>query len=338
VDPKVVKELQARFHTLLDELQSRLDAEYTRNVQSKREIIARAAGLGALEDTRRAIEEAKSLQRAWKTVGPVPWNQDRALWDEFRQHCDAVFQRSSQEFAAYGAALEANQARAIGLCEELERIAGLTDESLLAAARPLDELRAEFDALELPRASARDLRQRFAWASERGTDALRRRSAAAARQQWTDLFAAAAQVRAYALATVSRQSPEACDVLRASAESAVASLGHAPKGARATLEQLVATVAAGPYSADLAANEAALRLLCVRAELIADAPTPPEDLSLRREYQMRRLVASMTRGERVMPAELDALALEWIAVGPVEPTVHDALLARFQRCRDTGVG
>jgi len=337
VDPKVVKSLQARFHALLDGLQSRLDAEFARNVQSKREIIARAAELLILEDTRQAIEEAKHLQRTWKTVGLVPWNQDRALWDEFRHHCDAVFQRSSQEFAAYGAALEANQARAVGLCEELERTAALTDESLLAATRPLDELRAEFDALELPRTSARDLRQRFARASERGTEALRRRRAAAARHQWTDLFAAAGQVRAYALATTLRQSPDDCEALRVSAASAVAGLGHAPKGARATLEQMMATVAAGACSADLAANEAALRLLCVRAELIADAPTPPEDLSLRREYQMRRLVASMARGERVTPAELDELALEWIAVGPVEPSVHDALLARFQRCRDTGV-
>ena len=62
-----------------------------------------------------------------------------------------------------------------------------------------------------------------------------------------------------------------------------------------------------------AANEAALRLLCIRAELLSGAPTPPEELELRREYQMRRLVESMGHGERVTPAALDDLALEWIA-------------------------
>jgi hypothetical protein len=92
-------------------------------------------------------------------------------------------------------------------------------------------------------------------------------------------------------------------------------------------------VVAGKAGTDLAANEAALRLLCVRAELIADAPTPPEDLELRREYQMQRLVASMGRGERAAPTDLDDLVLEWIAVGPVEPATHNALLARFERCR-----
>jgi hypothetical protein len=70
--------------------------------------------------------------------------------------------------------------------------------------------------------------------------------------------------------------------------------------------------------------------------LIAGEATPPEDLELRREYQMKRLVESMGRGERVAPAALDDLALEWITVGPVEPLVHDALLARFERCRNPG--
>jgi hypothetical protein len=102
------------------------------------------------------------------------------------------------------------------------------------------------------------------------------------------------------------------------------------------LEQLMGRIAAGTVSTDLAANEAALRLLCIRAELFTDTATPPEDLPLRREYQMQRLVASMGRGERATPTDLDDLALEWLAVGPVEPALHDALYARFERCRNSG--
>jgi hypothetical protein len=336
VDQAVVKPLQARFHAQLGELQARLDAEYARNVQAKREIIARAAGLVTLEDIRQAIDEAKSLQRAWKTVGLVPRQKDHALWEEFRRHCDAVFQRSSQEFAAHGAALEANQARAAGLCDELERIAGLTGEPLQAAVKELDALCDEFEALELPRASARDLRQRFRRATDRCADAVRRHREAAARRGWTDLFAAAARIREYALATALGGTPADCEALRASAASAVAELAHAPKGTRAILERQMDTIAAGAVSTDLVANEAALRLLCIRAELVADRETPPEDLPLRREYQMQRLVAAMGRGERATPADLETLALEWLSVGPVETTVHDALLARFERCRNGG--
>jgi hypothetical protein len=336
VDQAVVKPLQARFHALLGELQARLDAEYARNVQAKRDIIARAAALMGLEDTRMSIEEAKRLQHAWKAVGLVPRQKDHALWEEFRRHCDAVFERSSQQFAAQGAALEANQARASGLCEELERMAELPAEALLSALKQLDELCAQFEALELPRASARDLRQRYRRATDRCAEAVHRHRQAAARRGWTDLFAAAAEVRGYALATALGRSPDECEALRASATSAVTGLEHAPKGTRALLEGQMKRVAAGKVSADLAANEAALRLLCIRAELMTDTETPAEDLSARRDYQMQRLVASMGRGERAAPADLDDLALEWLTVGPVEPSVHDPLFARFLRCRRDG--
>ena len=79
VDQAIVKPLQARFHALVDELQARLDAEYERNVQAKRDLIARAAELLNLEDTRKAIDDAKNLQRTWKSVGIVPWNLDLSL-------------------------------------------------------------------------------------------------------------------------------------------------------------------------------------------------------------------------------------------------------------------
>jgi hypothetical protein len=333
VDQDVVTSLQERFHAVTDGLQARLDAEYARNVETKQRLIARAAELVAAQDIRQAIEETKDLQRAWKNVGFVPRQQDNALWEEFRRHCDAVFERSSQESAAYGAALEANRARAMALCEDVELIAALAGDALADAARRLEPLRAEFESLELPRASARDLRQRFTRATERCRDALQRQRAESELRGWADAFAASARIRSLALATIRQGAPDELAELRAAAEQAVAGLTHAPASARAILERQLAAVAAGTVSADLAASEAALRKLCIRAELLTDVPTPPEDLELRREYQMQRLVQSMGRGERASPADLDDLALEWLAVGPVEESAQDELLARFERCR-----
>ena len=333
VDQSVVKDLQARFHAIAKDLQGRLSAEYARNVAAKRELIGRAAALLTLPDTRQAIEESKELQRTWKTLGPVPREQGDALWEEFRRHCDAVFARSSQEHAAYGAGLEANAVQATGLCEEAERITVLTGEELLSASRGLDDLRTQFESLELPRAAARDLRQRFRTAMDRCQGAVRRQKGAAARQAWADLFAAAGTLGEYALATVQGRSQEERDSLRAAAASAINALAQPPKGTRALLEQTLAKVETGAVSTDIAANETALRWLCIRAELAAGVETPPEDQELRREYQMQRLVAAMGRGERATPADLDSLALEWLVAGPVEATVRSALLARFERCR-----
>ena len=58
------------------------------------------------------IDGAKALQREWKTVGIVPRDQDNALWEEFRGHCNAVFERSANEAAAFAEALAAAAARA----------------------------------------------------------------------------------------------------------------------------------------------------------------------------------------------------------------------------------
>lgn len=333
VDQDVIESLQERFHAVTGGLQARLEEEYARNLAARQQLVARAADLAGLPDTRRAIEAARELQRTWKAIGPVPRRQDNALWEEFHRHCDAVFQRSAQESAAYAATLEGNQARGRQLCEEAEHIAALTGDALHEGARRLESLRAEFDSLELPRATAREARQRLARAVARCEDALRRRREQAVQLGWSEAFAAAARIREFAQAMSDPSASHELALRRAAAESAVADLAHAPAAARAVLERALAAVATGTVQGDLAANETALRMLCVRAELITDRPSPPEDLELRRDYQMQRLVQSMGRGERATPADLDALALEWLAVGAVDPAAHEALLARFELCR-----
>jgi hypothetical protein len=335
VDQSVVKSLQDRFHAAVGDLQSRLDAEYARNIEAKRGLIERTAKLLELEDTRQAIEEAKELQRTWRTIGLVPRHKDNALWEEFRRHCDAIFERSAKESAAYGASLESNHVRATALCEQLERIADLSGEELVAAMKSLHELRGEFEALDLPRASARGLRQRFSRAADRCAAAAHRNRATVERRRWTEVFAAAAHVRAYALAAAKGRPAAECEALASSAASALSQLTDPPKGTLPVLERQLAQAAAVGSGADLAANEAALRMLCIRAELAAGLESPPDDQELRREHQMQRLVASMGRGERATPTDVDALALEWLAVGPVEAVAHEALFARFERCRPT---
>ncbi len=335
VDNAVAPVLQERLRAALGDLQGRLDAEYARNVAAKRDLIERARRLMQLTDTRQAIEEAKGLQQLWRQVGLVPRDQSNALWDEFRGHCDAIFQRSAQEAAAYGAALDASRARALALCGELDGIATLTGEELRIAMRTLDERRAEFDALELPRQSARDLRQRFVRAAGRCTDAVHHEHIAAARRAKTALFDAASAIRAYALAQLRS---EDVDPARSAATAAIAALAGAPKAARTVLEQQFSRVAAGDVAGDLSANESQLRLLCIRAELVADVATPESDLGLRRNYQMRRLVEAKGLGADAALADLDELALEWFTAGPVDPSVEAVLRVRFDGCREPGSG
>jgi hypothetical protein len=139
-------------------------------------------------------------------------------------------------------------------------------------------------------------------------------------------------VRAYGLAATRGLDPEQLDVLKGAAETCIASVQRWPKGGLAALKKGLA----GERSADLAANEAALRMLCIRAEILTGMPTPAEDQALRREYQLQRLAQSMGQGLRADETQLDTMALEWASVGPVEDVTYEPLLQRFRRCRDQG--
>lgn len=337
VDRQAGRQQEKGFEALTARLQGRLDAEYARNLKQKESLIERAKALLASDDVRKAIDTAKELQQKWQTVGPVPREADQRLWAEFRQHVDAVFQKRQQESAAYTAGLENNKAQAIALCEQIEKIATLEGTELLESAGTLANLRSAFEALgEFPRANTRELRNRFDQALERYKKAVSRQHARDAERGWNNLFEAANHVRAYKLAMARNLDADQLSTLKATAETYIASVQRWPKSALATLNEELKQGLAREHSADLAANEAALKMLCIRAEMLTDMPTPPEDQPLRREYQLKRLVQSMGQGLRADEMPLDAMAIEWVRVGPVEDSAYEPLLQRFRRCRDQG--
>jgi hypothetical protein len=324
------KSQHERFEALTRGLQARLDAEFDRNLKAKRAIVDRAQRLVSSEDSRKAIEDIKALQQSWKAVGLVPRDQDQKLWEEFRQHCDAVFQQRQHEFTEYNASLETNRSQALAVCAELERIATLSGPELLAARNTLPERRAAFETIgEFPRAEARNLHARFERALERCERALERQHASDTERGWDNLFAAGNRVRAFKWAASQNASAAELDALRQQAEDFMSSVGQLPGGGLEILRKDLARDVSG----DPAANERALRMLCIRAEILTDMPSPAEDQPLRREYQVQRLIKNMGQGTRADRTELDAMALEWIEVGPVDEVSYLPLLERFKRCR-----
>jgi hypothetical protein len=260
----------------------------------------------------------------------VPRDEDRTLWEAFRQQCDAVFQKRQHAFAEHAAQLETNRSQASALCEELEKIAALSDRELLEHAKKLPELRTAFEAIEeLPKANARQLHDRFERAFERCRKAVAQQHAQDAERGWIDLLDAANHVRAYRLALARQAGPAELDTAKQNAESHLANPVQAPKRGLETLKNAFAQQG----SSDLVANELALRTLCIRAEILTDTPTPAGDQTLRREYQVKRLMESMGQGVKADDGELDALTIEWLGVGPTEEATYVQLVERFKECR-----
>lgn len=335
VDMEECAPLQAKFTELTASLQSRIDAEYARNVKQKQSLVERARSLSTSDDSRAATDEVKRLQERWKAIGPVPREEDGKLWQAFREQCDAVFQKRQQAFASQSAALDANKSQAASLIEELEGIASRSGLELLEGAKKLPELRAAFDAIEeLPRANARQLQDKFERAFKRCRKAVADQQAKNAEQGWIALLDAANDARAYRLAQARAHDSNQVEELKQRTEEALSAAAHFPKRGIEALKNSLAQ----PGKDDIAANELALRTLCIRAEILTDSPTPETDQALRREYQVKRLVQSMGQGLKAEEGEIDDMTLEWLGVGPVEEGTYLELVARLKQCRTKSLG
>jgi hypothetical protein len=329
VDREAARELQAEFDQALGRLQAKLDGWYEGNVAEKQSLIKRARILLTQEDSREAIDAVKRLQLLWKSSAPAPAAQSQSLWNEFREVCDSVYQKRQQAYAEYTSGLEANKAKAIALCEEVERGAGLSGAELLAAVAKIPGWRATYEALdEMPRAEARGLQNRF----ERAINSCRAKEAEQrardSKQSFLALFEAAKRIQAYQRAVLQSAEPSEREALKQAAESFIAEVPQWPKGGLKAIKETLAAADAISGS-DGEARERALRIICVRAEIRSEAPTPADDETLRREYQVQRLMRAMGQGINADDADWDTMALEWIRIGAVAPDLHESLTARF---------
>lgn len=333
VDRVSGKAVERDFEASLGRLQARLDEWQAQNVARKQELIQRAQALLTKEDGREAADLVKTLQRQWQEAGPGPRELEGRLWNDFRAHCDAVFQRRQLAFAEQTAALEAGKAQALALCAEAEQAATQSGPALLEGAAKIPQWRAAFEALgELPRADARALQNRFERALKQCQARVSQQRAADAARSFDHLLEAARQIQTYGWAVAQSSASPECAALKTAAEAYIAGVAQWPKGSAPALKQAWAK-ADGAVDSDLPANETALRMLCIRGEIAAELPTPPEDQALRREYQLQRLVQGMGQGLEPTSNVWEALALEWVSVGPVAAAAHESLLARFLRCR-----
>src|SRR5450631_1580048 len=332
VDREPGRAVQAGFKGSMGRLKARLDAWYERNVADKQSLVIRARHLLTQEDSREAIEAVKRLQILWKETGLAPRAQEQSLWSEFREVCDAVYQKRQQAYAEYTAGLEATKVKAVAFCEEAERVAALSGAALLEGGAKIPELRTAFEALdEMPRAEARGLQDRFERALRLCEAQIAQQHVRDAEQSVTNLFEAGRYIRAHEWAVARNAEASERETLRQAAETYIARVQHWPKGGLQAIKETLAK-AGSPSEADSEAREKALRMLCIRCEIHSETPTPPEDEALRREYQVQRLMQGMGQGSLADDGDWDAMLLEWIRIAAVAPTVHENLQRRFMRC------
>jgi hypothetical protein len=333
VDRAAAAALQGEFDAALTRLQQRLDAWYAQKTAEKLALIERARILTGKPDIREAVDAAKHLQQLWKDLGPVERDKEQSLWTEFRAQCDLVFARRQQAQTEHIAALEANRAAALTLCQDAEQAATLSGAEFLQACARIPQWRTDFEAIgEMPRADQRSLRDRFEQALKRCQSRVTEMRARDRLQSFDNMLEAARHIQAYGYAVAQRAADPERDACKLAAETYIAGIHGWPKGAPQALKEAWQAAQAAA-DLDMPANERALRLLCIRSEISGDLPTPAEDQALRREHQMQRLTRRMGQRGEDGADDWETLSLAWVRVGPVAPIAYQSLLARFVSSR-----
>lgn len=326
------KPIQEAFDALTTNLEARLEVESAKNTDEKRSLIARVQRALQSDDGRHAVDEVKRLQIAWKNVGIVARDDDQKLWAEFRSACDAVFAKRQQAHTEFVSTLEDNRSKAIALCVEAEQVAALSGAELLEGVKKLSALSELFEAIgEQLKANARDLHSRFERALDRCEKRVAEQRARDKAQAWNNVLAASGKIREYRFAVSSQATAEESEALKQAAQVFIDSVPTWPKGGL----QAVKAELAKTGVASIETNEAALRTLCIRAEILTDTATPESDQAFRRAYQLQRLMQGMGQGQAhgSIKEELDAMVFEWLAVGVSRADVYAGLLVRFGACR-----
>ena len=148
--------LWKRFHSACSNFFTRRKADlaerkkvWASNLEQKEALCVRVEALAEATDIVAAIEEVTRTQREWRTIGAVRRSKSDALWQRFREACEAVVDRSREGDRAVAAErIAAREA----LCAEIEAL--LPAEAASVEAAPAEAAPAEAAPVEAAPAEA----------------------------------------------------------------------------------------------------------------------------------------------------------------------------------------
>ena len=321
-----IKSIKKRFYDSLNRLRGMRSDNLKESGIRKQELVSKAEALAALDDNKRAMDEAKKLQQEWKKLGPAPPRDDQKLWDAFRGTCDRIFAELNAARSEKQALVERHGSELEGMLEKLEPLTTLEGEALReqrGAFRDLIRAFTEINSPDLRRAHKRQverfntlqrqIEQRF-----RGLPDKKKLLLKQAVEGVTALLEPVEQALLGCKdeAGVEAKKQPLADIKKSLTEDE--SLGKNPRYQKILLERLErVTEAAAPADLEALATAAdeSLHRLCVQLEIRAEMDSPEEDQPLRMQLQLERLQEGLGQGqedteqngEAAFEAELEAL-------------------------------
>lgn len=180
IDRKDKSKIEAQYEAVEQSLQLPLRERQNTEIEQRESLIAQVNALSSKEKS--TVDQLRRLQEQWQRQAallPLPRHIEQALWEKFRQACDAIFAGRKQALDAADAERQHNFELKSALCAGLESCEAQRFSELKLQ---LDQARQEWERIAfVPRAVEKELERRFAQA-QRGLEAKMRAAEVAEKQ------------------------------------------------------------------------------------------------------------------------------------------------------------
>ena len=193
VEPKAWKGLDARFKAALAPLRDALSAARDQAKARRLALIEEATALAAKALDRDAPAQVKAIQAKWQAQAkelPLTQRDERALWEQFRAACDAVFQAREAKRKQEDVLKREARGALEHICVQLEQLALATDTQEQDLRRELRDLQEQWThGTRASDSELRGLESRFTKAKKAVETALSARARAREAAVWQTLAA-----------------------------------------------------------------------------------------------------------------------------------------------------
>lgn len=114
--------------------------ELEKNLQQKQELLKAAISLKESTDWDKTTQDLVKIQKAWKTIGPVPRKFSDSIWKEFVAACDYFFEQKKKVVSSQKEAETTNYKAKKGIVEKIKNISeSLTPNEIIEEIKKLQD-------------------------------------------------------------------------------------------------------------------------------------------------------------------------------------------------------
>lgn len=139
-----------------------------KNLESKLELVEKAVALKDIKDLKDAIKALNDLHEEFKHIGPVPRDEQEALWQKFKGASDAVYDRRKDFYEGQKEVFKVNQDQKEALIETLKPFAEFKADRIRDwnnKTKEILDIQKKWEKIgPVPRESGKDVNKSF-WAA-----------------------------------------------------------------------------------------------------------------------------------------------------------------------------